>query len=318
MNEKDAFQAKENLKENFLYPNGKFYKSTHILEEDLSGFASSPSKLVNGVGIGMKGKSEYFIKLYSMGQCRFKRGFFEKAFNINEKEVFIAEVGDITPQNLKTTDLVRPVRPGISIGHYNVSAGTLGAVVSDKGGQLFILSNNHVLADNNAGNFGDAILQPAPHDGGFQGKNEIASLYDFVELLPNGINTLDGSIASLNDDIQVNLQVPQIGRLRGINNPGIGRQVEKIGRTTGYTEGRITARNVDIKVNYGGEMVEFEDQVEIIGAKNGFSKGGDSGSVIVDQRTKQAVGLLFAGSSSGSTFANPIKPVLNTFNVNVV
>src|SRR3990172_7884567 len=43
---------------------------------------------------------------------------------------------------------MRPARPGVSIGHYQITAGTLGCLVS-KNGQTFILSNNHVLADSN-------------------------------------------------------------------------------------------------------------------------------------------------------------------------
>ena len=55
------------------------------------------------------------------------------------------------------TQKMRPARPGISIGHYQITAGTLGCLVQ-RNGQVFILSNNHVLANSNAGQLGDAIL----------------------------------------------------------------------------------------------------------------------------------------------------------------
>lgn len=61
---------------------------------------------------------------------------------------------------------MRPALPGSSIGHYNVSAGTFGAVVKDKNtGKRLILSNNHILANGSNGvdgraKPGDAILQP--------------------------------------------------------------------------------------------------------------------------------------------------------------
>ena len=66
---------------------------------------------------------------------------------------------------LENTDRVRPAPGGVSIGHEDITAGTLGCLVT-KNGETFILSNNHVLANSNSGDIGDAILQPGPHDGG--------------------------------------------------------------------------------------------------------------------------------------------------------
>ena len=65
-------------------------------------------------------------------------------------------------------DRFRPVIPsGVSIGHYKVTAGTLGTIVKDRTtSELFILSNNHVLANCNDSVPGDAILQPGSIDGG--------------------------------------------------------------------------------------------------------------------------------------------------------
>src|SRR5262245_56479469 len=44
----------------------------------------------------------------------------------------------------------RPAPNGVSIGHYAITAGTLGCLVTN-GSTTFILSNNHVLADENLG-----------------------------------------------------------------------------------------------------------------------------------------------------------------------
>ncbi|MGH9194840.1 MAG: hypothetical protein ACRD1T_03765, partial [Acidimicrobiia bacterium] len=46
------------------------------------------------------------------------------------------------------TGRYRPAPGGVSIGHRNVTAGTLGCLVQ-KNNQTFILSNNHVLANSN-------------------------------------------------------------------------------------------------------------------------------------------------------------------------
>ena len=66
-------------------------------------------------------------------------------------------------------DAVRPLRPGLSVAHPSVTAGTLGGFVRTGGG-LAILSNNHVLAASDAAALGDAVLQPGPADGGAHGR----------------------------------------------------------------------------------------------------------------------------------------------------
>ena len=60
----------------------------------------------------------------------------------------------------------RPTPCGVSVAHYNVSAGTLGCLVELPDKTRCILSNSHVLAEQNRARKGDRILQPGPHDGG--------------------------------------------------------------------------------------------------------------------------------------------------------
>lgn len=61
--------------------------------------------------------------------------------------------------------LWRPASGGVSIGHFAITAGTLGTLVRDRrDGELLILSNNHVLANSNNAQIGDPILQPGPVD----------------------------------------------------------------------------------------------------------------------------------------------------------
>ena len=52
----------------------------------------------------------------------------------------------------------RPLRIGGSVGHYMTTAGTLGCFVTKDGVNDLILSNNHVLANENAATVGDAIV----------------------------------------------------------------------------------------------------------------------------------------------------------------
>jgi hypothetical protein len=75
------------------------------------------------------------------------------------------------------------VPPGVSIGHYQVTAGTFGALVTDRAtGERFILSNNHVLANSNDSQLGDAILQPGAIDGGLNPGDVVAHLHRVVKL----------------------------------------------------------------------------------------------------------------------------------------
>jgi hypothetical protein len=101
--------------------------------------------------------------------------------------------------------------------------------------------------------------------------------------------------------------------------------VEKLGRTTGHTRGRITAVEVDgVGVQYDDGVHTFDDQVEIEGLTGAFSAGGDSGSVIWRSRDRAPLGLLFAGSTEGGsagggvTFANPLGTVLRSLGVDWV
>jgi len=72
----------------------------------------------------------------------------------------------------------RPVPIGVSTGHPDITAGTIGARVTD-GSQIFALSNNHVFANNNGGKAGDNLLQPGVADGGRNPDDALATLYDF-------------------------------------------------------------------------------------------------------------------------------------------
>ncbi|XWX04294.1 hypothetical protein VZO05_01815 [Aggregatilineales bacterium SYSU G02658] len=96
----------------------------------------------------------------------------------------VVEVGTVRAQNFGPRDRWRPVvPPGVSIGHYRVSAGTLGAVVRDRlTGQYLLLSNNHVLANCNDAQTGDVILQPGATDHGINPSDVVARLERFTPL----------------------------------------------------------------------------------------------------------------------------------------
>jgi hypothetical protein len=222
-----------------------------------------------------------------------------------------------TPEELQRR--VRPLRPGLSVAHSSVSAGTLGGFVR-VGGRLAVLSNNHVLAASDAAQIGDPVLQPGPADGG-TARDRVARLLAYEVLAAGRPNLVDAAVAALDQGVDAEPGDVPGGPLSGPILGGLAidpdELVEKIGRTTGHTYGRITAVEVDgVAVEYDDGVYLFEDQIEIAGRAGAFSAGGDSGSVIWRGRDRAPLGLLFAGSSTGGeggagvTFANPLATVL--------
>ena len=83
------------------------------------------------------------------------------------------------------TGRFRPAPGGSSIGHFQITAGTFGCLVK-KENELYILSNNHVLANSNEAAIGDAILQPGPYDGGNNPADHLAMLSEFIPIYFEG------------------------------------------------------------------------------------------------------------------------------------
>ena len=94
----------------------------------------------------------------------------------------------------------------------------------------------------------------------------------------------------------------------------VGTLVQKTGRTTNFTTGKIMAVNatVDVGGYTGGRVGRFIDQIIL----TNMSAPGDSGSLIVTQDGNVAVGLLFAGSAL-VTIANQIENVRTLLRVEV-
>ena len=217
---------------------------------------------------------------------------------------------------------LRPTRGGCSCGFQAsgfVMAGTLGCLVTDGGGR-FILSNNHVLADENALPLGSPIFQPGLLDNGNASTDKVARLSKFVTIkkLP-AKNEVDCAIAGvLTQNLCSPKFLPKVSL--GSTTPiaaAVGMKVHKHGRTTGYTRGQVVDIAADVNVGYDFGTARFIDQIIVIGDSGSFSDSGDSGSLIVDRKTKKATGLLFAGSSS-HTIANHIENVLSQLGVTLI
>ncbi len=224
----------------------------------------------------------------------------------------VEEVGKIVA--LANTGRYRPALGGASIGHYKITAGTLGCLVKDqKTGTILILSNNHVLANSNQAKKADPVLQPGPYDGGKKTKDILAYLERWIEIqFDRQGNLVDAALARPKKPSWVKSEIIQIGAPAGVGRAKRGMAVQKSGRTTGYTTGQIKDVHATVKVQYEKESALFRNQI----LTTAMSQGGDSGSLVLDQK-KRAVGLLFAGSEM-VTIGNPISEVLKRLEVELV
>lgn len=218
----------------------------------------------------------------------------------------------------------RPARGGDSIGHYQITAGTIGALVALNDRRLAVLSNNHVLGNSNLGKPNDAILQPGAIDDG-TAADVVAHLIGFAPLqwggAPNSVDCALGwtrwdRIGPTHHSFTIDPKPIEESAVY------LGYPVMKDGRTTGHTSGIVVGLDADIVVSYApeGGNATFHGQFRIQGqGGTTFSQPGDSGSLIVSQTGANPTALLFAGGEdpdgTDSTFACPIAAVMSALNI---
>ena len=274
-------------------------------------------------------------------------------FKINGVETDVIEIGEVRLLNNERTKLVRPAQPGISIGHYKVSAGTFGAVVKDRNtGEPLILSNNHILANATSGKdgksaVGDSILQPGEYDGGTR-QDRIATLVRYIPIqkgeAPATCPVANAAARLANflvHTIRPNYDLRFFKRGGGSNivDCAVARPVRPdiitdeifgIGRVQGKTiarpgmpvfkSGRTTGVTKGVVTAVGATMeVKLDDENSAYFSDQVVtdmkSQGGDSGSLVLTEGNR-AVGLLFAGSDKVTIF-NHIQTVLDKLEVDL-
>jgi hypothetical protein len=213
----------------------------------------------------------------------------------------------------------RPLIGGISAISANLggAAGTLGYFVEDaappppgKKAQWYILSCAHVL---NSAPTGIETLQPAGGDGG---KNP----NDFVgKLTAYTYANVDAAIAKI--DTGATAEILGLAGPYGTAKPRVGLKVTKSGRTTGVTVGEIVDDSFVVRINYASQGVirNYASCLLIQSTQNSgvFMDGGDSGSLVMDDGSKVAVGMIVSqavsprGAHRG--IAHPIISVMRAF-----
>lgn len=249
------------------------------------------------------------------------------------------------------TQRTRPMQPGVSIGHYKITAGTLGAVVYDnKTKEPLILSNNHVLANSTSGKdgraqVGDPIYQPGPYDGG-TASDQVGVLVKFipmfratarpdcqiaqsVEKFLNGIIRFSGhdySVEILKNQRTAN--TVDCALAKPLNRELLKDEIMGIGKVKGTAQAQVGMKVRKSGRTTGlteGEVIAVDAVIQVkvderdtalyenqIVTSN-MSQGGDSGSLVLDENNA-AVGLLFAGSDK-ATICNRIDLVLKELDV---
>lgn len=275
--------------------------------------------------------------------------------SINDIQTDVIEVGDVRLlQEITRTEKHRPAFPGLSIGHYKISAGTFGAVVRDKAtGKLLILSNNHVLANKTNGNDnraqeGDPVLQPGPYDGGSKDKDMIAGLRKYVPLIrevetsrcPMATSAaffLNSIIAPVRPGYRVKFEKIQLKEntvdaavAEPVSSGVVDNVIYELGEIkgkrkaelgldvvkSGRTSGitRAKVKALDATLRVALGDEEYAYFDEQI-VTGPLAQPGDSGSLVLDSENK-AVGLLFAGSDETSV-VNHIEAVEEKLNIEV-
>ena len=290
---------------------------------------------VMGTGTGLTPDGQLVVKVFTI-----EAGISGIPAHVDGVPVAVEVTGRFVALTDPTARQPRPVPTGVSTGHPDITAGTIGCRVKRDNGTavtVFALSNNHVYANQNDAQIGDAVIQPGTFDGGSSPADDIGTLNDFEPIdFSGGDNTMDAAIAISTTDLLGNatpsddgIGTPNSAIFGDSDGDGffdnigalLNLDVKKYGRTTKVTHGTITAINATVTVCYDArgracfKSARFVDQIVI--TPGGFSSGGDSGSLIVtEDPNNNPVGLLFAGSST-TTIANRIDLVLARFNVTV-
>lgn len=225
----------------------------------------------------------------------------------------------------------------VSIANESGSAGTLGCLVKNDRGELYGLSNNHVFAGNNYADIGIPIIAPGQADIAARNLDPfvIGHLHQALhvidgnpEIVPCADN-IDAAIMKLSAADRISsMQRSYYDTPKAVIPLQAGMMVEKVGRTTGRTRGKVTSFHFTPQgvraniVKIGSfKILYFTNIFGIVGENDTrFSGPGDSGSLITTldaDGERKAVGLVFAGHDNLS-FAVSLDTVLTKFGLSLV
>jgi hypothetical protein len=278
----------------------------------------NPIPVVNGLGVIKDVGIESLLVLTSIDPDQLPRFWHESLYRIGKR--FGLEHTDISVQFAGVNKPARPAQGGESVSFTDHLTGTISCEVRT-GGQRFLLSCCHILGDSPSPQIGkDAIWQPGYDDGG-TAKDEIGKLYGFKPIDFSGsANLFDAALCKPKDPPDIQPGIRSIGSVLGTNlSPAFGTTVRKFGRKTKLRTGAVRIKKLSVLITFNQGNALFDNQYGVIGTVVGknFAELGDSGSLVVDDKTA-AIGLAFAvASGTDLTYVNPIEPIINHFNITI-
>ena len=223
------------------------------------------------------------------------------------------------------------MRAGLSTGHTEITAGTMGGLGKKRDGSpgIYVISNAHVFAPPGA-RAGDMLVQPGPLDAEMAGINprDIAVLAEMQQPSPAMLNVMDSAIGRLLPGVRYLKGWPTgFPRYTGMQNPvlaDIGQIIVGTGRTTAREKLVVQAVEVDgVSVDHGSFVARFVNQVDATPAP-GFmgSRGGDSGTLHFRERNGRLGFHLHAGGRDRTgvdhTFLAPGKTTMDHYNLDLI
>jgi hypothetical protein len=237
----------------------------------------------------------------------------EIEFDDRKCKTDVQEVGDLraqaTAEPAERPDRERRWRPapaGVSFGHVETTAGTLGSPpLETEDGETVVVTNAHVAAPIGTAEPGDDVLQPGPADGGTD-DDVVGTLVGGSEIRPDEPNTTDSAVVAV-DPADFEDAILGIDEFAGFTEPPTDATFTKSGRTTGVTTGDLRGRDARVRVRGYYEEPTVFTGIDVFGP---MSAAGDSGSLIGIEADDgfRATDLLFAGSDR-TTLAVPMDAV---------
>lgn len=207
--------------------------------------------------------------------------------------------------------------PGDTVGilaheeHYSV--GSLGAIVVS-GGHTYILSNNHVIADEGHAPLGTIVEGKDRGSAGIRPIARLSRFTPFAHGFPG--SRLDAAIAKIDSGVSFSNEIPGFGNLRQIGQARQNRRVKILGAASGDRTGQISNLSGTFSIRYHhSQYVVFSNLIVILPIGRGFAQKGDSGSVIVDEQDGVGVGLLLGTLANGMGLANHLTEVMSALDV---
>jgi hypothetical protein len=294
-----------------------YIRSAEAVARAAAAEAGMPKVLTTEVEIGIAiesyadGESQVVVKIQSDDEQTRQAVEVMRGMGAIPEDVRVEFIGPM--RGLGPSDRVTPVQPGVCCAHIGGPRGTLGCIVRKTGTPRFLISCNHILAEEDTAELGTAVVQPVS---GVDDVREIGVLERAVALAGTG-NLMDAAIARLtiNDISAIQFNGKTITEIRTAELK-TGNRVFKFGQTTFETSATVLSpivSNIKLDMRFGS--YKFDEQIEIDApAGSPFADGGDSGALVYDEHDR-AVGIVIGGNGMTRTYVTPIRRILKEFEV---